>query len=265
MRRPARSKHGGRWCLVSLVCILTLLSTTAGSAQDIPDPEKVRWQRQIAYVQSLILNEPSLPQHYIRLAQAYAKLGMETEVLHNTAEAVRRGQSPLSRDILLGDFYSDQERYDDALHHYLRVLAVARHQAHTLTQVWLIVQRHRAADLHLRADIQDLAMRLNGAGYHVSDTRPTNDREGARQKLTEGNRYLNAGNTQAAVGAYMDAATDDPWNPDVYRGLGIAHARDSDYMRAVGAYHLYVALAKPGTPDVAKVRQIIIDFYRRSD
>lgn len=247
-----------------LVAATLMLSVSPASAQDDADPERLKWTRQIGYLQGLLIKEPSLPNHYMRLAQAYARLGMETEVLSFSQEAVSRGGSALAVDILVGDFYSDQERYDEAIGRYLRVLDVAPQQAHVLTQVWLILQRDRAERLGLQVRVDDLSARLNNAGYYVSSGRPTSDRQSARARIAEGNRFLNGNDVRAAIQAYKRAADDDPWNADIYRGLGVAYARQSDYVRAIGAYHLYLALASPGTPDVPKVRQIIIDYYRRA-
>jgi tetratricopeptide (TPR) repeat protein len=257
----------GHWLLpvaVSLVIALAFVGTTAPACAQDDDPERIKWARQIAFLQGLLAREPSLPNHYMRLAQAYARLGMEQEVLRYAQESVSRGGSALAVDILVGDFYSDQERYDDAIARYLRVLDVAPQQAHVLTQVWLILQRDRQERLGLRIRVEDLASRMNNAGYYVSSGRPSGDRQSARARIAEGNRFLNGNDVRSAIQAYKRAADDDPWNADIYRGLGVAYARQSDFVRAIGAYHLYLALASPGTPDVPKVRQIIIDYYRRA-
>ena len=252
--------------ILPLILVALTLPLWGGevAAQDDSDPERIGWVRQIAYLEGVLASEPSLPNHYMRLAQAYARLGMEEEVLRYAQESVSRGGSALAVDIIVGDFYADQERYDEAVARYLRVLDVAPQQAHVLTQLWLILQRDRQERLGLQVQVETLAARMNNAGYYVSSGRPTGDRQSARGRIAEGNRFLNGNDVRSAVQAYKSAADDDPWNADIYRGLGVAYARQSDYVRAIGAYHLYLALASPGTPDVPKVRQIIIDYYRRA-
>jgi tetratricopeptide (TPR) repeat protein len=228
------------------------------------DMEAIRWQRQIAFVQALIDAEPSLPMHYQRMAQAYARLGVESDVLRYSEEAVVRGASPIAVDILIGDFYANQGRYDEAIARYLRVLDVAPQQAHVLTQIWFILQRNRDSPLGLAVRVEDITTRMNNAGYYISESRGPADSSGALRSAKEGNRLLNGGDVRGSIQAYKRSADQDSWNAVSYRGMAVAYARQRDYPRAIGAYHLYLALAAPGTPDVPKVRQIIIDYYRRA-
>ena len=259
----------GRCPLLTLLCAFAaaaaVLLSTAAPVEAQEDMEAIKWQRQIDYVQALIDNESSVPLHYIRLAQAYAQLGQEDMVLRYTQEALDRGGNPLSAQILLGDFYADRGMYEEALSRYSQVLLVAPTQSYTLTKVWMLVQRSRTDRIGLPSqNTSGLVKTLNNAGFHISQTPPANNPAAAAARLREGNRLLNNNDVEGAVRVYKEAAVQDPLNPDIYRGLGIAYARTSDKVRAVGAYQLYIALAPPNRADLPKVRQIIIDFYVNS-
>jgi tetratricopeptide (TPR) repeat protein len=248
--------------LLSLFTLATLATAAPLLAQELPESERIKWERQLAYVQSLIEAEPSLPQHYMRAAQAWAQLGQTDQVLRYTQEAVRLGGSPLAADILVADHLTTLGRSQEAMERYLRVLDSSPRQAHTLTRLWLILQTARGGNERL-PNMDSAAARLNNAGYYLSDRPQPPDEGAARQRIALGNQRLNNNDIIGAVGAYKEAADLDPWNPDLYRGMGIAYARTGDFDRAVGAYHLYMALAPPDTPDIPKVRQIIMDFYQR--
>lgn len=250
-----------------LVCLLVLvlgfsITTTRAEAQSNAELERINWERQVAYLETLIAKEPSLPMHYHRMAQAYARLGNQAQVERFSREAVAHGGSPIAADILLGDFHFDQGRYRDALPHYLKVLQKSPGQAHTLTQIWLLMQRERSDNLRLPVDQATVVQRLNNAGFFLSPTTPSGNGNLANDQISLGNQHINNNDTRRAIEAYKAAASHDPWNPAIYRGLGITYARAADYKRAVGAYHLYMALAPPNTPDLPQVHQIILDYYR---
>ena len=241
----------------ALLCLIALMSTTASAQQG----DDLAWDRQIAYIQGLIAKEPSVPLHSMRMAQAYAKMGREGEMMRHVSDALEKGGNKLAADILIGDFLANQGRYDEALRYYTRVLDESPFQGHVLTRVWKLVQRSRSDQVGLPGNITDLSRRLNNAGFYVSDRPPANNSAAAVARLNEANRLLNESDVRGAVASYKEAALQDPWNPDIYRGLGIAYARSKDRTRALGAYQLYIALAPPDRADVPKVRQIIVDFY----
>jgi Tfp pilus assembly protein PilF len=239
-----------------LATALALTSPAVSSGQE-PDG----WALHIDYVQSLIEAEPSVPLHYVRLAQAYAQVGDEDQVLRNIDEAVKRGGSRLAADILAGDFYAKQGRDAKAIHHYLAVLSESPSQPHVLTQVWKIVQKSKAKT-RLGVDRAVLSDVLNAQGFHVAPLRGRTSKARCQKELKRGNELLAAGDLVGATRAYEEAAHHDPWNPRVHRSLGIAYAREGRLNEATGAYTLYTALAPAGTEDVAKVQRIIFDFYR---
>ncbi len=245
--------------MVLMALTTALMWANPVAAQD--DIGDIVAERQVSYVQALIDSEPSVPMHYMRMAQAYAAQGQESQVLRYTEEAVRRGGSVLAADIMVGDFYFNQGRYEDALLRYDNVLRQSPRQSHVLIRVWMIIQRSRADNIGLSFDLNGMIRDLNNAGMHIGLRPPANNAGQARSRLVEANRMLNENNISGAVGAYKAAADLDPWNPDIYRGLGVAFARSKDQVRALGAYQLYIALAPPDRADVPRVRQIIIDFY----
>ena len=241
-----------------IACGLLFAGATNTQAQDI---ETIKWERQIAYLMTLVDSEPSVPNHYLRLAQAYAQLDREEMVIRYTQQAVERGGSPLAARILVGDFQADRGRYERALSEYQAVLRASPMQSYTLTKVWMILQRSRMDEIGLNIDTRILETTLKNAGFFVSNQPPAKNPAAAVARLKQGNRMLNNGDATGAISAYKDAAGQDPWNPDIYRGLGIAYARSGDKFRAVGSYQLYLAMAPPDRPDLPKVRQIIIDFF----
>lgn len=249
-----------RALVVVMVVGLSLGLGVQARAQD-EDTARISWERQVAYIETLIAAEPSVPLHYMRLAQAYARLGREGEVLRFSDEAVRRGGNALAADILVGDFYFSQGRYEDALSRYIRVLDASPRQSHVLVNTWMIIQRSRSDQVGLRANLEPIIRMLNNAGYHMAVTSQVTNAAAAQARVIEGNRLLNENRIPDAVRAYKDAAELDPWNPDIYRNLGIAFARSQDQLRAVGAYELYIALAPPDRQDVPRVRKIITDYH----
>ena len=247
--------------LKALLCGL-MVTSSANAQEFIPENIKVRWERQIKYIESLLRIEPSVPLHYMRLAQAHSRMGNEGEVLRYTRDAVRLGGHRLAADLLVADFYSEQERFGDALSLYLRVIKSSPQQTHALTQAWLLMQRTRLVNTPVPINQADLERRLNNQGFFISPNQTRPDNEKSRLEVEAGNRLLNRGDVRGAIIAYQTASGADPWSANTYRGLGVAYARDGDYTRALGAYHLFIALAPPGDPDVPRVRQIILDYYR---
>jgi tetratricopeptide (TPR) repeat protein len=164
--------------LLSFLTLATLATAAPLLAQELPESERIKWERQLTYVQSLIEAEPSLPQHYMRAAQAWAQLGQTDQVLRYTQEAVRLGGSPLAADILVADHFTTLGRSPEAMERYLRVLDSSPRQAHTLTRLWLILQTARGGNQRL-PNMDSAAARLNNAGYYLSE-RPQPPDEGRR-------------------------------------------------------------------------------------
>lgn len=246
-----------------------VMASSVAVGQDLPEDDQVKWERQISYLTSLIDAEPSVPLHYMRMAQAYVRLGQEQRVLQYTDAAVSRGGSRQAADILVGDFYSNQGRHAEALRRYMQVLNEAPSQAHVLTHVWLIAQAARHdPTVRLPVGLPELRELLNKRGYYIADGVVRNGGDGsaapnAKPQIANGNRRLQNSDFTGAIGAYEEAAAIDAWDPSIYRALGVAYARQADTERAVGAYHLYIALADAGSREVPQVRAIIFDYYKR--
>lgn len=252
----------GAALLVAWTC-----APTRVAAQDLSDTDRVKWERQIDYLNSLITAEPNVPLHYMRMAQAYVRLGSEQRVLQYSDAAVTRGGNRLAADLLVGDFYAGQGRHADALRRYMEVLKEAPDQAHALTHVWLIAQAARHdPSVRLPVGLPELRQILNKHGFYLPDTTPgpPERAEEAKPRIDDGNRRLQTGDFDGAIRAYEEAAAIDAWNPSIYRGMGIVFARMKDHARAVGAYQLYIALVPPDkAADVPKLREIIFNYYQR--
>ncbi len=254
-----------RICIPTFLALAALVLTSvvyAPQANAQGNLEQERWRRQVTYLESAIQREPSVPLGYMRMAQAYAQMGREREVLQYVGQAVQLGANQLAADILVGDFYQKQGRPDQAIPAYMRVLQYSPRQAHVLTQLWILMQRTRTEGKRLSIDPTQIINLLNSSGYFIAIQTPTGNVAAAAGQLQQGNQMLNNNNTLGAIQAYQAAATHDPWNPEIYRGLGIAYAKGQDPGSALGSYHLYVALANPRSPDVPKVRSIILNFYK---
>jgi len=255
-----------------LVALLVLVAVTFGAASNavaqddfIPENIKLRWERQIRYLESLIDEEPAVPLHHMRLAQAHARLGDEDAVRKSTRDAVRLGGNRLAADLLIADFYSEQERFGEAIRIYLKVITTAPRQTHALTQAWLLMQRARLVQLELPIDKADLERKLNAQGFYIASGSPESDSAASKTQVKQGNQHLNSGDIRNAIASYKEAASLDPWNADSYRGMGISYARNGNFEKALGAYHLFIALAPPSDKDVPKVRQIILDYYKKNN
>lgn len=257
---------GRRLLLTAALLALTLLAPPRlALSQELPEEERVRWERQIAFIEARLRAEPSVPLHYLRMAQAWGRLGDERRVLEYTEAAVRLGGSPLAADILVGDFYSNVERPGDALQRYLRVLKTSPQQGHVLTQIWFLVRSalDPESPARLPVRLEDLVTLLNMRGYYVAE-KVAGDPEGrVKSFIEDGNRRIGIGDLDGARAAFEAAANLDPWSSQIYRGLGIIYAKQRQPERAVGAYTLFVALAPPGDPTVPQARNIIFEFYRK--
>ncbi|MBH24262.1 MAG: hypothetical protein CMH57_07395 [Myxococcales bacterium] len=253
--------------LLALICVALGLGGSAAAQEGdfIPENVQLRWERQIRFLESLVEEEPAVPLHHMRLAQAHARLGDEEAVMRNTREAVRLGGNRLAADLLIADFYSEQERFGEAIRIYLKVISASPRQTHALTQAWLLMQRARLVQLDLPIDKAELERKLNAQGFFIASGSPESDSATSKARVKEGNQYLNAGDIRNAIASYEEAASFDPWNADSYRGMGIAYARNGNFEKALGAYHLFIALAPPSDKDVPKVRQIILDYYQKNN
>ncbi len=247
--------------LLLLASIAVVLLTTPALAQEAPSKQLTA---SVEDVQALIDKEPSLPHHYLRMAQLYSAMGREGEVVRYCQDARSRGGNALAIELVLGDFYGRQDRPADALSHYIKVLDQSPNQAHALTQVWFLLQTIRFENREVPLDVVQIAERLNQSGYYVAVALPRGDKKAAAEALARASRMLSAGRQQEAIGAYKQASAHDPWNAEAHRGLGISYATIGDNVRAIGAYHLYIALSSPTERELPRVRKLILDYYKKN-
>jgi tetratricopeptide (TPR) repeat protein len=96
-----------------------------------------------------------------------------------------------------------------------------------------------------------------------ADAKPTGTPSKALQACyAKGNRYLNAKKISLAIRELNKCLDIDPTYGRTYRSLGVAYMQLGRERSAILAYEKFVDY-DPQHKDVAKVREIIADYYRR--
>ncbi len=199
----------------------------------------------------------------LALAGLYARGRRKDEVYRYVNLARQQGVSATRTDLLLGAFFRRAGRCDAALTTLLRVLDRHEEQPYALVEVWKTLYRCALEGATLQADAEAARKRLLGLGLHL----PQQVKVGP-EALEESARlcdaaygHLLAGRAELAAEIFEGAIDNNPSNSRAHRGLGIARARTQDYLRAAGAYLIYLSL-EPDAPDADAVDRILMEYWR---
>ncbi|MBW2731155.1 MAG: hypothetical protein JRH20_02115 [Deltaproteobacteria bacterium] len=200
---------------------------------------------------------------HLALAGLYAKALHPTKVLAHLRAARKLGISGIRTDLLLGNFYRRSGRYDAACSTLLRVLVTHPGQPYALVQLWKTVYEAKLRGQELQVDISTIRRRLATFGLHFPKELKldaTGQEESKRITVRAYGALLAQRNRYAAE-LFEAAITAFPSNARAHRGLGIARARQHDYMRAAGAYLLYLELS-PQAADASQVDEMLANYWR---
>lgn len=200
---------------------------------------------------------------HLALAALHARVGAQGEALKHARAARRLGIVSSRIDLVLGSLYRRLGRYDAAFSTYLRVLVHNTGQPHALVQLWKTLYEARLRGAKVKIDTQALRDRLIGFGLHFpKDFKLENDSADSSNRLTvRAYSALLAQRNRYAAELFEAAIDALPSNPRAHRGLGIARARQQDFMRAAGAYLLYLELA-PNAPDADEIDRILMRYWK---
>ena len=262
MRSALSPNLAARVLIAAAICVPGL----AGAKQDAP-VDLERWQAHIDQLKRRIEREPSVPNHYLRVAQAYAVVGDTDRVIDYSRMAQDRGAHPAQVYLLQGDHHLDVHRFERALGAYDRALRAAPGNIRAWSKAWRALYELRRSGRPTDIDVGMFASDLQTQGFYFpvswrdrGPVPPVDEGEAARRTAT-GYRLLDAGDLPGALRAFRRAVDSAPTFPDAFRGLGIAHARSRRLEQALGAYTMFTDLAPAGHRDIPKIRKIIIDYY----
>lgn len=248
--------------------VLTIVLLSLASAADGQGGELQEWEAHIEGLRRQAEREPSNPNHLLRVAQAYAHIGDTPRVIEVARLAERRGAHPAQCAFLLGDHYLQVHRFDLAVSSYERGLRLAPRNGQGWARLWKALFELRRSVPNPTIDVAMAAANLESHGYYFPGNWrqpgavPATDDARARRLVHEGYRSLQGRDPVGAVRAFRRAIDASPVNPEAFRGLGIAHARQRRLQQALGAYQLFLALAEPRHPDVGRIRAILFDYFR---
>jgi tetratricopeptide (TPR) repeat protein len=246
------------------------IASVASSARRGAEIDLGDWEEHIAQLQRRLDRDPRNPNHYLRVAQAYAAIGETDRVVEYTEMARDHGAHPAQAYLLLGDHYLKVHRFERAMQNYDRALRVAPRNVGAWAKAWRALYELRRSGKKTTLDVRMFANDLQTHGFYFPVSWrdrgqvPSEDPQEAGRRTAMGYRLLDSGDMPGAIRAFRRALDSEPTFADAFRGLGIAHARSKRLEKALGAYTLFTELARPGHKDIPKIRKIILDYYEAS-
>ena len=248
--------------LAAAVCL-----PAAGMARQEGAVDLALWESHIDQLKRRSEREPGVPNHYLRVAQAYAVIGDTDRVIDYSRMAQDRGAHPAQVYLLQGDHHLDVHRFERALGAYDRALRAAPGNTRAWSKAWRALYELRRSGRPTDIDVGMFASDLQSQGFYFPVSwrdrgpAPRVDEGEAARRTAMGYRLLDAGDVPGALRAFRRAVDSAPTFADAFRGLGIAHARSRRLEQALGAYTLFTDLAPADHRDIPKIRKIIIDYY----
>ena len=244
-----------------MLALLVLVAAPA-AAQD-----PAEWDVHIRGLRRRIEIEPSNPNHYLRVAQAFSAVGDTQQVLDYARMAEQRGAHPARVSLLLGDHYLRLHRFERALRNFDEAVQAAPGSAYARVRQWRTLYELQRAGQRTTADVAATAEALEAAGYYFPAVwrgrgAPATDARAAARMSSVGYRLLAGNDLPGAVRSFRRALDADPTHADAFRGLGITHARQRRIDLAFAAYTMFLELAPEDHQDAPQIRKIITDFYR---
>jgi tetratricopeptide (TPR) repeat protein len=200
---------------------------------------------------------------HLALAALYARGGQQKRVYRHLDAARRQGIAASRVDLVLGGLFRRSGRFDAAFSTLVRVLVQHEEQPYALVELWKTLYQCRLQGAEVKTDTIAVQQRLAASGLYFPRTfelRPDGARR-SREITAAGYNNLLAGKARFAAGLFEAAIEHNPSNPQAHRGLGIARARMQDYLRAAGAYLVYLALS-PDAPDAGQVDRVLMEYWQ---
>lgn len=201
----------------------------------------------------------------IQLAMAwhYALANNIRQTLHFVKRARAHGIEGGRTDLVLGTVYRKQGRYDAAFSTLVRVLARYPEQPYALIQLWKTLYEACLQGARIKTDTASIRQRLRDLGLHFPEGFSAQEisRDKSRQLSAAGYNALVSDRIRYAAELFEAAIDAFPSNPLAHRGLGIARARRQDFVRAAGAYMLYLEL-EPNAPDAEEVDRVLMEYWK---
>jgi tetratricopeptide (TPR) repeat protein len=200
---------------------------------------------------------------HLALGALYAHAGARKKALSHLGAARRNGVKESRVSLVLGGFFRRQGRYDAALTTLVRVLVHNPGQPFALVQLWKALYESRLRGSKLSIDTTAIRKRLGDFGLHFPESFQIKSDASAESKKLAARGYnaLLGQRNRYAAGLFKAAIDALPSNAKAHRGLGIAYARQQDFLRASGAYLLYLTLF-PNAPDADEIDRVLVRYWK---
>ena len=245
-------------CLEPLAVMTVEEYGVAAAAPRVTFPDRVRRLRRQMQMRGESPGEINLA-----LAALYAKARRGRQVIQLVALARKQGISAGRTDLLLASFYRRVGRYDAAFSTLVRVLVRHEEQPFALVELWKTLYDSKLQGARASTDTDAIRQRLAESGLHFPRhfkfTAGTTVR--AKKLTAAGYNALLKDRPRIAAALFMEAIDLNPSYALAHRGLGIARARAQDYVRAAGAYLVYLELS-PGASDAASVDKVLMKYWQ---
>ena len=199
----------------------------------------------------------------LALAALYAKARRGRQVMQLIAMARKQGIAAVRTDLLLGSFYRRVGRYDAAFSTLVRVLVRHEEQPYALVELWKTLYDFKLRGGKASTDTESIRQRLAESGLHFPRRFKVTSRSVVRAKKLTASGYntLLQDRPRIAAALFTEAIDLNPSYALAHRGLGIARARAQDYLRAAGAYLVYLELS-PDASDAAGVDRALMEYWK---
>ena len=221
-------------------------------------PDRVRRLRR-----QLELRGESAGEISLALAALYARARRGPQVMQMIDRARKQGIAAVRTDLLLGSFYRRVGRYDAAFSTLVRVLVRHEEQPFALVELWKTLYDSTLRAAKVSTDTDAIRQRLTESGLHFPRRFKITPRSSVRAKKLTASGYntLLKDRPRIAAALFQEAIDLNPSYALAHRGLGIARARAQDYVRAAGAYLVYLELS-PDASDAASVDKILMKYWQ---
>lgn len=199
----------------------------------------------------------------LALAAFAVRARNESEAVLHLGEARKQGISAGRLDLLLATLRRSLGRYDEAFELLTGVLVRHEEQPYALVQLWKTLYECKLRGAAVKTDTDAVRERLAASGlYFPRQLKLAADAAAQGKRLTAAAyNALLSGKVQFAAELFQAAIDAFPSDPQAHRGLGIARARRQEFLRAAGAYLLYLELS-PMAPDADEVDKMLMEYWK---
>jgi tetratricopeptide (TPR) repeat protein len=199
---------------------------------------------------------------HLALAALYARDGSPKTAKY-LAAAQKLGMSPVRLALVKAMALRRQGRYDAVFSTLLNVLVTHPEQPYALVEMWKSLYEATLRGSSLSMDRDTVRERLAGYGMRFPAKLALSAKAASQsRKLTAlGYSQMLAGRTRYAVELFQAAIDHLPSNARAHRGLGLAREKEHDFMRATGAFLVYLHLV-PDTQDAEDIDRKLMRYWK---